>query len=415
MKDSLKNNNYVKIALSVFTVIASSILLYFLILRFDDILKTIGKILVILKPLLYGIIIAFLLIQIYNYFDKKLLRDLEKKYKKDKALKLSKTISITLSILILFLILFLIFYILIPKMIISILGVIEAWPENMKNIESWLEKILSSSPVLEENILSAVNESSSSIVGWLSKTLLPTMEKLTDGVSSGLNDMYTFLKDFIIGIVFSIYIVANKNKFIAQMKKMIYTIFGIKKGNNIMEVGRYSYKIFNGFVKGKLLTSLVIGTATYIGMIILGLPYALLISIIVAVTNIIPFFGPIIGWVPSVILILLSSPLEALYFTILCIILQQIEGNILEPKIVGNSTGISGFWVLFAIILFEGLFGIVGMIFGVPIFAIVYHFVTLYINRHLKEKNMPVDDEEYMDLKYIDESTKKVVKLKKEL
>ena len=415
MKDSLKNNNYVKIALSAFTVIASSILLYFLILRFDDILKTIGKILVILKPLLYGIIIAFLLIQIYNYFDKKLLRDLEKKYKKDKALRLSKTISITLSILILFLILFLIFYILIPKMIISILGVIEAWPENMKNIESWLEKILSSSPVLEENILSAVNESSSSIVGWLSKTLLPTMEKLTDGVSSGLNDMYTFLKDFIIGIVFSIYIVANKNKFIAQMKKMIYTIFGIKKGNNIMEVGRYSYKIFNGFVKGKLLTSLVIGTATYIGMIILGLPYALLISIIVAVTNIIPFFGPIIGWVPSVILILLSSPLEALYFTILCIILQQIEGNILEPKIVGNSTGISGFWVLFAIILFEGLFGIVGMIFGVPIFAIVYHFVTLYINRHLKEKNMPVDDEEYMDLKYIDESTKKVVKLKKEL
>ena len=415
MTDSLKNNNYVKIALSAFTVIASSILLYFLILRFDDILKTIGKILVILKPLLYGIIIAFLLIQIYNYFDKKLLRDLEKKYKKDKALRLSKTISITLSILILFLILFLIFYILIPKMIISILGVIEAWPENMKNIESWLEKILSSSPVLEENILSAVNESSSSIVGWLSKTLLPTMEKLTDGVSSGLNDMYTFLKDFIIGIVFSIYIVANKNKFIAQMKKMIYTIFGIKKGNNIMEVGRYSYKIFNGFVKGKLLTSLVIGTATYIGMIILGLPYALLISIIVAVTNIIPFFGPIIGWVPSVILILLSSPLEALYFTILCIILQQIEGNILEPKIVGNSTGISGFWVLFAIILFEGLFGIVGMIFGVPIFAIVYHFVTLYINRHLKEKNMPVDDEEYMDLKYIDESTKKVVKLKKEL
>ena len=297
-------------------------------------------------------------------------------------------------------------------MIVSILGVIEAWPQNMKNIEAWLESLLSSSPVLEENILSAVNESSSSILEWLSNALLPTMEKLTDGVTTGLNDMYTFLKDFIIGIVFSIYIVANKTKFIAQLKKMTYTIFGIRKGNGIMEVGRYSYKIFNGFVKGKLITSLIIGTATYLGMIILGLPYALLISIIVSVTNIIPFFGPIIGWIPSVILILLSSPLEALYFTILCVILQQIEGNILEPKIVGNTTGISGFWVLFAIILFEGLFGFVGMIIGVPIFAIIYHFVTLYINRYLSRKDMPVDDEEYMNLKYIDETTKKVIKEK---
>lgn len=412
MKEKL-NNTYFKIAFAAFSVIASSIILYFFMLRFDDILKALGKFLIILKPLIYGIIIAFLVTQMYNFFDVRLVKQLKKNYSKEQAEKKSKIISITLSMLILFLVLFLIFYLVIPKMIISILGVIEAWPQNMQNIESWLEDILSSSPVLEESILSAVNESSSSIVEWLSNALLPTMEKITDGVSSGLSDMYTFIKDFIIGIVFSIYIVSNKDKFIAQLKKMIYTIFGIKTGNNIMEIGRYSYKIFNGFVKGKLLTSLIIGTATYIGMLLLGLPYALLISIIVAVTNIIPFFGPIIGWIPSVILILLSSPLEALYFTILCIILQQIEGNILEPKIVGNSTGISGFWVLFAIIVFDGLFGFVGMIFGVPIFAIVYHFVTLTINRYLKKKEMPIDDEEYIDLKYIDETTKKSVKLKK--
>lgn len=412
MKEKL-NNTYFKIAFAAFSVIASSIILYFFMLRFDNILKSLGKFLIILKPLIYGIIIAFLVTQMYNFFDVRFVKIFKKKYTKEQAEKESKIISITLSMLILFLVLFLIFYLVIPKMIISILGVIEAWPQNMQNIENWLEDILSSSPVLEESILSAVNESSSSIVEWLSNALLPTMEKITDGVSSGLSDMYTFIKDFIIGIVFSIYIVSNKDKFIAQLKKMIYTIFGIKKGNNIMEIGRYSYKIFNGFVKGKLLTSLIIGTATHIGMLLLGLPYALLISIIVAVTNIIPFFGPIIGWIPSVILILLSSPLEALYFTILCIILQQIEGNILEPKIVGNSTGISGFWVLFAIIIFDGLFGFVGMIFGVPIFAIVYHFVTLSINRYLKKKEMPIDDEEYIDLKYIDETTKKSVKLKK--
>ena len=195
--------------------------------------------------------------------------------------------------------------------------------------------------------------------------------------------MYIFIKDFIIGIVFSVYILANKTKFIAGVKKFTYTLFGIRHGNNILEIGRYSYKIFNGFVKGKLITSLTIGIANYIGMVLLNLPYALLISIIIAVTNIIPFFGPIIGWIPSVILILMISPLKALYFTILNILLQQVEGNILEPKIVGNTTGISGFWVLFAIILFEGLFGFIGMIIGVPIFAIIYHFAISYINKYL--------------------------------
>ena len=411
MKSKL-DNIYVKWALTLFSVIAASILLYFFMLRFNDILSAIGKILYILKPLLYGIVIAFLLTQIFNHFDSRLTKLLAKKYDITKSKSISKVLSIIISILILLLLIFFIFYILIPKTVISLLGVIESWPENMKNIETWIRDVLSSSPVLEEQILSAVNNSSNSIIEWISTGILPQMEKISSSVTTGLNDVYIFLKDFIIGIVFSIYIVANKNKFIAQLKKIIYTIFGIKYGNNIMEVGRYSNKIFNGFVKGKLITSLIIGLATYIGMIIFNLPYALLISVIVAVTNIIPFFGPFIGWIPSVILVLLESPIEALYFTLLCVFLQQIEGNILEPKIVGNSTGISGFWVLFAIILFEGLFGLVGMIIGVPIFAIIYHFVVLYLNRYLNKKDIPTNTEDYVDLKYIDETTRKVVKTK---
>ncbi len=403
------NNSYVKWALVGFAVIALSLLLYFFMLRIDNVLKTIGKFLYILKPLFYGIIIAFLLTQIYNFFEKRLERAFKKKYP-EKAKNISKVLSIIISILILFLILFLIFYVLIPKTIISLLGIVESWPNNMKNIETWMRDILKASPVLEEQILSMISDSGDSVIKWLSNTLLPNMEMMTDSLTTGLTDIYTFLKDFVIGLVFSVYIVANKTKFIAQSKKMIYTIFGIKTANSIMEVGRYTYRIFNGFVKGKLITSLIIGTATYIGMVALGLPYALLISLIIAVTNIIPFFGPIIGWIPGVILILLESPLEALYFTILCIVLQQIEGNILEPKIVGNSTGISGFWVLFAIIVFDGLFGFIGMIIGVPIFAIIYHFAMLYVNRYLRKKDMPVPYEDYIDLKYIDENTKQVVK-----
>ena len=401
MKNKIENK-YLYTGLTAFAVIGASIFLYFFFLRFDNIISVIGKIFEILNPLLYGILIAFLLTQVFNYFDKKFTKIFTNKLEDELlAKKYSKILSIGISIFVLFISLFLILYILIPKLTVSILGIIETWSTNIQNIETWLQNILKVSPALEEMILSAVNESSTSILSWISNALLPQMEMIMSSVTTGLNDMYIFITDFIIGLVFSIYILANKDSFIAQAKRIMYTLLGIKKGNSLLQIGRYSYKIFNGFVKGKLLTSLIIGTACYICMIIFKLPYALLISIIVAITNIIPFFGPFIGWIPSVILIAMISPLKALYFSIIILILQQIEGNILEPKIVGNTTGISGFWVLFAIVVFGDLFGFVGMIFGVPVFAIIYHFVSKFIKEHLLNKQMPIEESEYIDLKYI--------------
>lgn len=412
MKKKIENK-YFYWALTAFSVIGASLLLYFFFLRFDNIIATFIRIINIFKPLIYGVIIAFLLTQIFNYFDRRFNKLFSAKIEDNEKVKnLSKTLSIAISIFILFITIFLILYILIPKLMLSILGIIETWTYNVDNIEAWLQNILKVSPALEEIILSAVNESSTSILSWISGALLPQMEKIMESVTTGLNDMYIFISDFIIGIVFSVYILANKNKFMAQLKKVTYSLLGIKKGNSLLQSARYSYKVFNGFIKGKLLTSLIIGSACYISMSILRLPHTLLISIIIAITNIIPFFGPIIGWIPSVILIAMVSPIQALYFTILVIILQQIEGNILEPKIVGNTTGISGFWVLFAIIVFGDLFGFVGMIFGVPIFAIIYHFVSNKLKQYLLEKQMPLDDEDYIDLKYIDETTKRPIKFK---
>lgn len=413
MKEKLKNK-YIAYGVTAFSVIAVSIILYFFILRFNKIIISIGKVLVIFRPLLYGIVIAFFLTQIYNFFEKRFNKLLSNKFPdKEKTKKLSKIISIALSIIIMFFILFIILYVLIPKLINSIIGIIDTLSEeNINNIELWLEDILKFNPLIENIVHEAINDSSKSILIWISEGLLPTMENIFENVTTGLNDMYVFLKDFIIGLVFSIYILANKSKFIAQIKKVIYSIFGIKKGNSILQSGRYSYSVFNGFIKGKLLTSIIIGVACYIGMLILKLPYALLISLIVATTNIIPFFGPIIGWIPSVILIILVNPIQALYFTILIVILQQIEGNIIEPKIVGNNTGISGFWVLFSIIIFGDLFGFVGMIIGVPIFAIIYHFAAFYLKKYLAKKELPINTEDYNNLKYIDETTRKPVKIK---
>jgi len=412
MKHKIENK-YLYTGLTAFFVIGASLLLYFFFLRFDNILGVIKQAIHILKPLLYGILIAFILTQIYNYSEKKLLKFFSNKIEdKELVKKYSKILSIVISILTLFLALFLILYILIPKLMISILGIIESWSYNVDNIETWLRSLLKERPALEKIILDAVNDSSTSILSWISDALLPQMEAIMSSVTTGLNGMYTFIKDFIIGVVFSIYILANKSKFIADLKKATYTFLGIKKGNSVLQGARYSYKVFNGFVKGKLITSGIIGFACYIGMIILKLPYALLISMIVAITNIIPFFGPFIGWIPSVILIAMLSPIDAVYFSILILILQQIEGNILEPKIVGNTTGISGFWVLFSITVFGGIFGFIGMIFGVPIFAIIYKFISHNVNKYLYKKNLPIDEEEYIDLKYIDETTHKPVRVK---
>lgn len=406
-------NEYIYWGITALSVIALGILFYFTILRFDNIIKIIGKILYIFRPLLYGIIIAFILTQSFNFFNRKFIKLLSKRSKDTiKVKKESKIISISISILILLLILFWIFYLLIPKLLISVVGIVEMLPDSIVKVESWLENILKGNPAIENIILTMINDSSKSILSYLSEGILPKMENIVTTVTVGLNGMYEFLRDFTIGIVFSVYLLINKNKYVSEMKKFIYTFLGIKKGNSLLQGTRYSYKIFNGFIKGKLLTSVALGIVCYIAMILFKMPYAALISLIVAITNIIPFFGPIIGWVPGVILLLLINPIQALYFTIIIIVLQQIEGNILSPKIVGDSIGLSGFWVLFSIMIFGGIFGLVGMIIGVPIFAIFYHFASYQLKKYLAKKDLPSETADYEDLKYIDETTKKVVKIK---
>lgn len=406
-------NEYIYWGITALSVIALGILFYFTILRFDNIIKIIGKILYIFRPLLYGIIIAFILTQSFNFFNRKFIKLLSKRSKDTiKVKKESKIISISISILILLLILFWIFYLLIPKLLISVVGIVEMLPDSIVKVESWLENILKGNPAIENIILTMINDSSKSILSYLSEGILPKMENIVTTVTVGLNGMYEFLRDFTIGIVFSVYLLINKNKYVSEMKKFIYMFLGIKKGNSLLQGARYSYKIFNGFIKGKLLTSVALGIVCYIAMILFKMPYAALISLIVAITNIIPFFGPIIGWVPGVILLLLINPIQALYFTIIIIVLQQIEGNILSPKIVGDSIGLSGFWVLFSIMIFGGIFGLVGMIIGVPIFAIFYHFASYQLKKYLAKKDLPSETADYEDLKYIDETTKKVVKIK---
>ena len=406
-------NKYFAWGLTALAVVASAILIYFLFLRINSVFEIISKIFIILRPLIYGLVIAFLLIQSYNFFERRIQKLLKKKINDiNKVRKISKITSIIISVLILLIILFLVLYILIPKLIVNIIALINMITNNMDNIEEWLKNALKSNSVIENIVLSTVNKSSNSILDWISTGVLPTFENIVASFSNGLSGMYIFLKDFLVGIVFSIYIVIDKKTFVNQTKKLMYALLGIKTTNSILEGTRYSYVILNGFLKGKIITSVGIGVACYLLMIILGMPYASLISLIVAITNIIPFFGPFIGWIPGVIILLISNPMQALYFSIIIVILQQIEGNIIAPKIVSNKTGISSFWVLFSILVFGDLFGFIGMIIGVPIFAVIYHFIAFYLRKKLKNKDLPTNTNDYDNIKYIDEKTKEIIKEK---
>ena len=217
--------------------------------------------------------------------------------------------------------------------------------------------------------------------------------------------MVKLLFNTIIGLIVSVYVLMEKEKFIGQSKKIIYAIFKPERGNIIVRTVRKSNQIFGGFITGKILDSVIIGVICYVVLLIMNMPYTVLVSVIVGVTNVIPFFGPYIGAIPSFIIIALANPLQGLYFLIFIIILQQFDGNILGPKILGNSTGLSSFWVVFAILIGGGMFGVPGMILGVPTFAVIYYIVRNIVNYFLRKRSLPDKTDEYIMLVDIDTKT----------
>ena len=197
----------------------------------------------------------------------------------------------------------------------------------------------------------------------------------------------------------------SRETFASHCKKIIYCIFSLEASEKILKGVQFTNQVFIGFLSGKILDSLIIGILCYIGCMILRMPYALLVSVIVGVTNVIPFFGPLFGMIPGTIIILMESPLKALIFLVFIILLQQFDGNILGPKILGNKVGINGFWVMFSIIFGAGLFGFAGMLLGVPLFVVIYSFFKNLVNKKLGRSGLPTDSAEYRELDYFDPKT----------
>ena len=304
------------------------------------------------------------------------------------------SVGIFLGLIIFGIALYLLLWMLLPQLVESITSIINGMPVMVDNLSAWTAKLLKDNPKLQETVDITLESSSIKLEQWLTDTMIPKAQELISTVSASVISTFWFLFDFFIGIIVCVYVLNAKDKLKRQAKMIITAIAPDKYRDTIFEIIYEMDQCFGGFIRGKLLDSLIIGILCFICVSFMKMPYPVLISTIVGVTNIIPFFGPFIGAIPSAILILTVSPIQALYFLIFIFILQQFDGNILGPTILGQSTGIGSIWVLFSILIFGDLFGFMGMIIGVPTFAVMYYLMSKYVFKKLKAKDMEevVDD-----------------------
>ena len=397
---------YLAIALTAVLVICLCIVFFFLIYRYNGFAAGWKKLTAILQPIIIGIVIAYLINPIMVFFEKHLMRWIEPKMKKKaKAKKLCRGIATVGALAVFILIIVVLLVMLIPQLVESIQGVATTLPSEVQHLIDKTNKYLSSDSeaanFVEDTLIYATNY----IKDWAMNDLLPKSNTYLTSITTGLINVFKVLLNIIVGLIVSVYLLFSKETFIGQFKKLTYALFKPKKANIVIQTARKSNEIFGGFISGKILDSMIIGIICYIVLLIMKMPYPVLVSVIVGVTNIIPFFGPFIGAVPSFIIIVLANPIQGLYFLIFVVILQQVDGNIIGPNILGDSTGLSPFWVIFAIMVGGGLFGFAGMLLGVPTFAVIYYIMQEILRYFLRKRDLPQDSSQYIELEKINVAT----------
>ncbi|MGM9617117.1 AI-2E family transporter [Butyricicoccus sp.] len=402
MKESLKK--YFGLGVTIVATGAVTLLIFFCIYKFAALTAAVKKLIGILMPVLVGIVIAYVLSPLYNWLWRKILRLLHHtlKWHGRGAIRCAGILAMTATFLGAGAVLAGLLALIIPQIIMSVSSFASTLPSNLMHVSQSLQKLLANNPEIEETAMSLYAQGVSYIEEWIQNSFTPSMQDAMGYISIGVMSTVSFVKNFFIGLIVAVYLLSGKENFLSQMTRCTYALFGARWGNVITEYARYANQVFTGFISGKLLDSLIIFLISVVVLNIMNMPYAMLVSVIIGVTNIIPFFGPFIGAIPSFIIILINSPIQSLYFLIFVLALQQFDGNILGPKILGNSTGLPSFWVLFAILLFGGLFGFIGMLIGVPVFAVLTHIFKDILNRRLRQQHLPTETASYAYLDHID-------------
>ena len=381
MKDP-KKQRYFYAMMAGFGAISLSVLFFFFLFRLQGIGNVISQLSTILAPFIYGGIIAYLLRPMCNSLEAFFQLRLPKKIR-----RFANAFAVVSSLLVGILVVYALITMVVPQLVESIVTLWNALPTKMEQLVNWATETFGK----DERVVQFVEENYRSyftdIDKWVQANVIPQVSSLVTNVGTSVWQVLKFVYNILIGLIVAVYVLHGRKRFGAQARLIVRSMFSDRWANRILEEVEFVDRMFGGFIDGKIIDSAIVGVLCYIGCTILKIPSALLVSVLVGVTNVIPFFGPVIGAVPATLLILIDSPIKALWFLIWVIILQQLDGNLIGPKILGNRTGLSGFWVMFSIILFGGLWGIVGMIICVPLFAVIYDTVRRLVRRGLRRRD----------------------------
>ncbi len=401
-----KYSNYFRWGVTVMSIIVFGVLFLFLVFRMDVILGFLSKISSILFPVFFGAAIAYLINPLVTVSDKHLNRFLALFHIPVKLSRfLSKAASITICLGLLIAGVAMLCSMVVPELYGSIVKLAGDFQSYVDIIYKFINEHLENNPKILNYARNLLTSLTSFINNWVTNELILQVQNIISKLSVGLSWIVTLLTNIVVSIIISVYLLVSKERFLGQLKKLLYVFLKPEKANVALSIFRQVNKIFGGFISGKIIDSIIIGILCFIGVTVLEMPYPLLISVIVGVTNVIPFFGPYIGAIPSAFLVLLIDPSKFLIFVIFILVLQQIDGNIIGPTILGDSTGLSPFWVVVSILVGGGLFGFIGMLLGVPTFAVLYFLVKTFSEHHLKKKQLPTESMTYCRLDKIDPET----------
>ena len=400
------DKKYLYWGVTAFLVIVGSILFFLIASRLALIGAALRTVVGALSPILYGLVFAYLFNKLMSLLETRLLlRAGQRFYPKNtvRARSFSRVTSIILTILIILAIIGGTLALVIPQIYASIQGLLGRLPAYYKSVVEWSKTVLTANSDLENAVAKIFGNITEMLTSWLTTTV-NTKELFTD-LTTGVVNVLKEIGSILIGFIVAIYVLGNKEKFGAQCKRMVFGFFKPSRANRILHNIRFLDKTVGGFILGKIIESIIVGLVSYIVLMLLGMPYSVLIAVFLMVTNLIPFFGVFIGAVPSALMIVLEDPIKCLIFIVYVIVLHTIANNFLAPRVQSETIGLGGFWVLFAILLFGGLFGFWGLLLGVPVFAVIYAAVSALNRRQLREKNFPVTTAEYETILEIDPET----------
>ena len=397
MKDPLKRK-YLYLTIAIFGAISLSILVFFAVYRFKGIGDILHRLSDILAPFIYGGVVAYLLRPVCNYYETAFQKLLPRKMK-----KMSGGFSVALSLVTGIFAVYVLIIMIVPQLYSSILSLWQSLPDKVNQFLAWARATFGEDEELLHLFNTSYNTLYVELEAWAQNTLMPYMTSIVSGVGSSVYKVVMFLYNLLIGLIVACYLLSSRKKFARQSVLIVRSVLKPKWADIFLNEVAFIDRMFGGFIDGKILDSAIIGLLCYVGCIIFKFPNALLVSAIVGVTNVIPFFGPFIGAVPSTLLIMIEDPIKGLWFILFVLALQQLDGNVIGPAILGDRTGLSSFWVLFAIILCGGLWGIVGMVICVPMFAVLYDIVKKLVRRGLDKKGQNQMWDQYK-IDYPDES-----------